>query len=191
MKKTELGLLIVDDEKNMARALRDIFSAKGYPAQAAYSGPVALDMIRKGGFDCVLSDLKMPGMNGVELHRAIQAARPGLPVVLMTAYAADHLIREGLEEGVITALTKPLDIDAILLFLAALTEKKSVVIVDGDSGFCETLGDALRTRDLSTCLERSADGNSEKYWEGGIKKRGTNPWMKKRLFWLSMTTRTT
>ena len=97
-------------------------------------------------FDCVLSDIKMPEINGVELYRAIKAQRPDMPVVLMTAYSSDSLVEEGLEEGAIAVLTKPLEIGLLLTFFSFLRKERSVVIVDDDPEFCRTLGDILRAR---------------------------------------------
>ena len=141
-----LRVLIVDDDQMMARTLRDIFRVKGYQAEVAHSGPVALERVEQESFGCVLSDIKMPGFNGVELYRAIKARRPDLPVVLMTAYSTDELVEEGLEEGVTATLTKPLDIKLLLAAFSSLRRERSVAIVDDDPQFCKTLGDILRAR---------------------------------------------
>ena len=137
-------ILIVDDDPMMARTVRDILRLKGHEAEVAHSGPEALDKVRREDYDCVLSDIKMPGLDGVELYRAIKARQPDLPVVLMTAYAHDELVREGLEEGVIAVLPKPLDLDLLLDFIASLRGERAVVIVDDDPQFYRTLGDILR-----------------------------------------------
>ena len=67
----KLRILIVDDDRRMANTLLDIFKVKGYLAEAAYSGAEALEKVEEGHFDSVLTDLKMPEMNGVDLYRAI------------------------------------------------------------------------------------------------------------------------
>ena len=161
-----LRILVVDDDQRMAKTLADILRVKGYEAETAHSGSGALEKIastsftstqdRPSGseqsfgaaqdrpFDCVLSDIKMPEINGVELYRAIKAERPNLPVVLMTAYSSDSLVKEGLEEGVIAALSKPLDIGLLLTFFSFLRKERSIVIVDDDPEFCQTLGDILQ-----------------------------------------------
>ena len=142
----ELRILVVDDDRRMARTLVDIFKVEGYEAEVAHSGPEALERVAQGDVDCVLTDVRMPGVNGVELYRGIKARRPDLPVVLMTAYSSDRLVREGLEEGAIAALTKPLDMNQLLSFFSSLRRERSVVIVDDDVRFCQTLGDILRAR---------------------------------------------
>jgi len=116
----QLRILIVDDDQRMARTLKDILTVKGYQADVAHSGVKALEEIAETHFDCLLSDIKMPGMNGVELFRAVRKIRRDLPVVLMTAYAYDELVKQGVEEGVRDVLTKPLHIDELLSLFSAL-----------------------------------------------------------------------
>ena len=142
----QLRILIVDDDRRMAKTLKDILKVKGYEAEAAHSGPEALEKVEKDYFDCVLSDIKMPELSGVELYGAIKERQPDLPVVLMTAYSHDKLVNEGLKEGAIAVLSKPLDIDALLSFFSALRKDRSIVIVDDDPRFCKTLGDILQSR---------------------------------------------
>ena len=76
-------------------------------------------------------------------------ALSNFPVVLMTAYSHDKLVKDGLEEGAIAALTKPLDINALLSFFSTLRKEQSIVIVDDDPQFCKTLGDILRARSFT------------------------------------------
>ncbi|MFQ5944076.1 MAG: response regulator [Anaerolineales bacterium] len=141
-----LHILIVDDDRRMARTLADILQVKGYRARSAYSGSEALETLRETSFDCVLSDIRMPDMDGVALYQAIRSVQPELPVVLMTAYASDDLVQEGLDEGVIAALAKPLEINLLLGFLSSLRKERIVIVVDDDPSFCVTLGDVLEAR---------------------------------------------
>jgi two-component system response regulator HydG len=138
-----LRILIVDDDRMMARTLMDILRVKGHQAEVAHSGPEALGKIRQHPFDCVLSDIKMPGISGVELVRAIKAERSDLLIILMTAYSSDSLVEEGLEEGAIAVLAKPLNMGPLLTFLSSMPREHCVAIVDDDPQFCRTLGDVL------------------------------------------------
>ena len=142
----KLHILVVDDDHSMARTLVDILRAKGYEAEAAHSGPEALEKIAQDSFDCILSDVDMPGISGVELYRAIKARQPDLPVVLMTAYSTDGLVKEGLEEGAMATVTKPLDINALFSFFSALSRERSIVNVDDNPEFGKILGEAMRER---------------------------------------------
>jgi len=122
----ELRMLVVDDQHSMGKTLVDVLSIKGYEAEIALSGAEALEKIKESEFDCVISDIKMPGMNGVELHRSIKSIQPDLPVVLMTAYSSDSLVEQGLSEGAIAVLGKPLDIALLLKSLSLLCKERSV-----------------------------------------------------------------
>jgi len=158
----KLRVLIVDDDRRMAGTLKDILNIKGYEAEAAYSGPEALVKVIKSEFDCVLSDIRMPQVNGVELYRAIKARQPDLPVVLMTAYTTNKLVKEGLEQGALAVLTKPLDISAFFHFLSALRKERSIIIVDDDPEFCRTLGDILRARGFTVTQVTDPSGVMER-----------------------------
>jgi two-component system response regulator HydG len=176
----KLRILIVDDDRRMAKTLLDIFKVEGYEAEAAYSGAEALDMVKKDHFHCVLSDIKMPQMNGVDLYRAVKAIQPELPVVFMTAYS--ELVKEGLEEGAIATLTKPLDINLLLSFFSSLRKERSIVIVDDDPQFCKTLGDILRARGFAVAEVTDPHGVVEPLKPDGqvvlldMKLNSTNGW---------------
>lgn len=110
-------LLIVDDDPLNTRTLCEIFTANGYEAQAALSGEEALKMLKADHFCCVLSDIRMPRMNGVELLRAVNGLKRHTIFILMTAYSDQDLILQGIREGALVTLNKPLDIDRLLAYL--------------------------------------------------------------------------
>lgn len=139
-------ILLVDDDRRMTRTLADILTLTGYEVVEAESGAEALQKVADTRFDCVLSDIKMPEMDGVELHRRMREMQPGLPVILMTAYAANELISRGLEDGVVGVFDKPLDINYLLGFFTSLQKNRMIVIVDDDEAFCRTLNDILLLR---------------------------------------------
>lgn len=118
MKETAI-ILVVDDNPSMAKTLADIMSIKGFEVHAAYSGMEAIAILQSRPIDILLTDVVMPDMNGVELYRKTRKTFPKLTTILMTAYAADDIIRQGLAEGIKTVLTKPLDIDFLLTLFSA------------------------------------------------------------------------
>lgn len=84
MAADSITILVVDDEK-IPRELRSLILRKqGYQVVAAGSGKEALEMLAGGGFHLVLSDQVMPGMSGTELTKAIKAAQPAMPVILIS-----------------------------------------------------------------------------------------------------------
>ena len=72
----KLRILIVDDNRRVACTLADILSILGYAPVEAYSGAEALEKVRLQVFDCVLTDVKMPGLDGLELYRQLRQVRP-------------------------------------------------------------------------------------------------------------------
>ncbi len=113
------AILVVDDHPSVAITLADILEAKGFKVYSALSGAEALKILGEHTIDILLTDVRMPDMDGVKLNREVRKTHPNLTTYLMTAYAADELIQQGMKEGIKTVLSKPLDIDLIVaLFMA-------------------------------------------------------------------------
>jgi two-component system response regulator HydG len=145
----KLHILLIDDDQRMTRTLADILSLDGYETIQASSGKMALELAQKMKFDCALTDIRMPDMNGVEVLQALRQMQPDLPVALMTAYAHEEILRIGMQSGAAGVLEKPLDIDLLLQFCTDLQWTRSIAIVDDDPNFCATLGDILARRGFS------------------------------------------
>src|SRR4030042_3801056 len=92
-------ILIVDDEKPICTALASLVKAEGFKALTAEDGATALEKIRSESPDLMLADIKMPGMDGMELMRRSREADPDLPVVMITAYAEVQGAVESLKAG--------------------------------------------------------------------------------------------
>jgi CheY-like chemotaxis protein len=164
--KPNLRILVVDDDQRMTHTLSDILGLMGYQVTQAHSAAMALDLVRSQLWDCVLSDVRMPGMDGVQLNAQIHHLQPGLPVLLMTAYASEELIRSGLEEGVVGVLNKPLDINHLLAFFHSLGKHRMIAIVDDDPVFCKTLGDILIQRGFNVRQITNPDMDVEQVTDG-------------------------
>ena len=119
------SVLIVDDNPSMAAALVDILVLKGFETFMASSGAEALRLLHDHPIDVLLTDVIMPEMDGVALYRKTRQAYPQLITILMTAYAADELIQQGMAEGIKTVLTKPIDIDFLILLLTTYKKRKA------------------------------------------------------------------
>jgi len=146
MKEEALNILVVDDDRRMANTLSDILKVKGYNTEVAYSGRGAINKVESCSFDFILTDVKMPDIGGVKFYKKIKVRKPNIPVVFMTAYSTDRLVKEGLDAGVVATLTKPLDINLILSFLSMLKKESTIVIVDDDPKFTKTLAGILKNR---------------------------------------------
>ena len=118
----QTAILVVDDNPPMAKTLSDILTLKGYAVYTAFSGTEALEILGHHEVHILLTDVIMPDMNGVTLYRQTRVANPHLVTFLMTAYAADEIIQQGIAEGIKTVLTKPVDINLFLNLVAAVEQ---------------------------------------------------------------------
>jgi len=139
-------VLVVDDDRRMVRTICDILKVKGYEAAEAFTGQEALDQVKSWHPDCVLMDVKMPGINGVETLKMIKEISPDLPVVMMSAYATEEQEEEAKQHGAEAVMTKPVDLQMVFSYLALLRKESSILIVDDDPAFSGTVGDVLRSR---------------------------------------------
>ncbi len=98
---------MVDDEAQMRKALEAVLERKGYEVVVAENGAEALLKIKAGAFDAMITDIKMPGMSGIELLRSVRAVNPSLPILMMTAYGTIENAIEAMKEGASDYILKP------------------------------------------------------------------------------------
>lgn len=104
-------LLVVDDETKSCEDILGLVRACGADGEYVVSGDKALEKLRREHFDLVLLDMKMPGMNGIEVMQELMQFKPNQCVVLVTAYADSTLIEDALRLGIVTVMVKPVTID--------------------------------------------------------------------------------
>jgi len=105
--KSTISLLIVDDEEMMRNLLDRILSREGYKIKTAENGMVALEVLKKENINIVISDMKMPHMNGFELLKIIKKEYPEISVIIMTAYGDTYTVKDALLLGADEYITKP------------------------------------------------------------------------------------
>jgi two-component system NtrC family response regulator len=108
-------ILIVDDEKVQREMLAGFLNKQGYKVVAAEDGAMALEKFSDGAFDLVLTDFRMPGLDGLTLLKEIRRRNPETMVVMMTAYGTVNTAVAAMKEGAYDYLTKPIDLDELLL----------------------------------------------------------------------------
>ncbi|MGI9495461.1 MAG: response regulator [Mariniblastus sp.] len=111
-------ILIVDDDLDILANLSDILSELGYDIITAASGQQALEKLEEADegqrLDLCLLDFKMPGMDGVELLEKIHERRPGVPAIMVTAYAGEDGDRRAMEAGTWKVMRKPVDVRLLI-----------------------------------------------------------------------------
>ena len=109
MKKNRI--LIVDDDQAMRLALSESLESCGYDISTAENGSEALNLFKKGKFDLVVTDMKMPGMTGIEVLQSVKILSPDIPVILITAYGTVNTAVEAMKEGAAEFIMKPFSLD--------------------------------------------------------------------------------
>jgi DNA-binding NtrC family response regulator len=110
-------VLIVDDSPGICQTMSMILRRKGFSVAYAHDGPNAIRKVRENPFDFIILDIKLPGMDGVEVNKRIKSLRPASRVAMMTAYANEEKVNDALKNGAETIFYKPLDMDTVLGFL--------------------------------------------------------------------------
>ncbi len=108
-------LLVVDDEEKMQHLLSIMLIQQGYSVDRAGDGAKALEMIKSNPYDMVISDIKMPGLDGIQLLNALRELNIPCPMVFITAYATVDSAVEAMRKGVVDYITKPFDEERILM----------------------------------------------------------------------------
>src|SRR5215510_3563692 len=119
-------ILVVDDEQSMAQFLGIVLRKEGYQVVTANNGRDALEKVKSEGPDVVITDIKMPGMDGIQLLQGIKKHDPGIPVVIMTAYASQQSAIEAVNLGAFQYLIKNAKNDEIKLIVRNALEMRRV-----------------------------------------------------------------
>lgn len=135
-----LRVLVVDDNRALADNLAEILADEGCAPTTAYTAEQALEIAQGTHFDIVLTDIRMPGMSGVELIERLSACEPTTTFLLMTAYTSDQVLTAAAHLGVVRAvLAKPLAIEKLLALLPRRTGAGKILVVEPDGALAASL----------------------------------------------------
>ena len=115
-------ILIVDDDPDMVTTLRDILRLRGWETGEAHSGNEAMEAQYRRPFDCVLMDIKMPGIDGVSASKVMRREFPELRVILMTAHEQTNV------DDTARIISKPLDLPALFELLESANDEPSTTM---------------------------------------------------------------
>src|SRR3970282_1351397 len=110
---TQGRVLGVDDDPVVAKSFDRVLSGKGYAVISARDGPEALEKLAGGNYDAIFADIRMPGMDGLEMAARVKATQPWLPVVIVTGYGSPASEARAKEIGVAGFLNKPVSPEKI------------------------------------------------------------------------------
>jgi len=120
------NILVVDDEANIRTALAKFLAKLGHTVKTAASAPDALAILRHGRFQIVISDLRMPGEDGLQLLRQVKTVDPLIDVIMMTAYGTIESAVDAMKDGAYDYIEKPINQERLPILLSRVLEKQSL-----------------------------------------------------------------
>ncbi|HEY3065451.1 MAG TPA: sigma-54 dependent transcriptional regulator [Methylomirabilota bacterium] len=158
-------LLVADDDPGLRESLERTLTREGYSVVLASDGRAALERVQAGGVDLILTDLKMPGLTGLELLRAAKAIAPDVDVVLLTAFGTVEHAVSAMKEGAYDFLTKPFRREQLLKLVAKALERRALINtnrelqrqLDALRGRGGAIGVSPAFRRMITLVEQVAD----------------------------------
>ncbi|MEE8312153.1 MAG: sigma-54 dependent transcriptional regulator [Candidatus Binatia bacterium] len=162
------SVLVVDDEAASRESLADVLRDEGYDASVAANGEAALDLLRQSEFDLVITDLRMPELDGLQLLREVRKLCPQTLVILMTAFASVETAVDALREGAHDYMIKPLVFDEVLSKIGRLLERRELAWqiqhlrgqVEGRYDFENLIGESKAMRHIVEMIHKVAATNS-------------------------------
>ncbi len=167
-------VLIVDDEKNYPHILSAVLEEEGFEAFTAHSGHEALEILGNADVDLVLTDMKMPAMDGMELLERIKAKELDLPVIMMTAHGTVDKAVEAMQKGAYTYILKPFDNERLVIYVNKAIAMYRVVkenrqlrnAVELQYSFGNIIGKSKGMQDVFETIRKVAPSNATVLIEG-------------------------
>jgi DNA-binding NtrC family response regulator len=120
-------ILVIDDERSIRTTLKEILEYEKYQVDLAEDGQQGIDLIRKNEYDIILCDIKMPGMDGIEVLEKIQILTPDSPVVMISGHGNIDTAVESIKKGAFDFIEKPLDLNRLLITIRNAMDKSNLI----------------------------------------------------------------
>ena len=160
-----MNILVVDDEKSQLSILNDILSDAGYAVSTASNGEDALSQLARGDFPIILTDLKMPGVDGIELLQKALQIYPETQVILMTAFGSIPSAVNAIKNGAYDYLTKPFQKEDLLKVISHAAERATLILenrqlkdeISQRYGYHNIIGSGKAMKEVYKLLDRVKD----------------------------------
>ncbi len=119
-------VMIIEDDEEMRSLLKDLFEEEGFETDSVSNGVNALEKLSEDHFDLVITDIRMPGLTGLEILPTIRKLNPETPIIVMTAYGSDDVRRRSLERGATIYLEKPIHLSKLRTVIHEMVLRKSL-----------------------------------------------------------------
>ncbi len=168
------SVLIVDDERSMRDFLKILLEKEGHEVTTAESGASALDILDKQSVDVIVSDIRMPGMTGIELLETVKEHTPELPIIMITAFASPDDAVLAMKNGAFDYISKPFNVDEIKSVIESATSRNlsTKIIEEPCTSFPEIIGKSREMLKIFDMIRRVAPtpANVLIYGESGTGK---------------------
>jgi two-component system NtrC family response regulator len=167
-------ILVVDDEKNYLTILSAVLEDEGFEVLTAPGGFEALEVHKSSDLDLILTDMKMPKMDGIGLLENIKESDPDLPVIMMTAYGTVDKAVEAMQKGAYTYVLKPFDNERLIIYVKKAISMYQVVkenrrlrnAVESQYRFGNLIGKSKKMRDIFDTIQKVAPSGATVLIEG-------------------------
>jgi DNA-binding NtrC family response regulator len=161
-------ILIVDDEVATTELLQGFLRKKGYEVTAEQDPVAALDLVMRQGFDLLISDFRMPKMDGLELIEKVRAADPVIGILMMSAYGNIETAVKIIKAGASDYLTKPIDLNELLMLIDKCVDQKRLLaenrqlkgILGEKLRFDNIIGNSAALNEVMSIVQRVASSNA-------------------------------
>ncbi len=162
------SILVVDDDKSMRDFLEIFLKQENYKVKCAISGKNAYELLEKKEFDLVITDIKMPGINGVDVLKKVNLLNLSTPVIMITAFASNETALEAINQGVYDYIAKPFNIDEMRIIIRRALERKRLldenaylkVELEEKHKYYGMLGNSEKIDKIFKLIDKVAEGNS-------------------------------
>ncbi len=120
-------ILVIDDERSIRNTLKEILEFEKYTVELAEDGFKALELLQTKDFDVILCDIKMPGMDGIEVLQKVEELKPDTPVVMISGHGNIDTAVESIKKGAFDFIEKPLDLNRLLITLRNAMDKSTLI----------------------------------------------------------------
>ena len=163
-----MNILIVEDEKAIRESIQIVLSREGFSVESTENGQIALEKISEGLFDLVISDIRLPGLDGIELLRQTRLRSPETLFILITAFPTLDTAIQALREGAVDYIRKPLELRGLIAKVEHLMRYRKLAIenqalrreLEGQYSSESIVGQSVVIRDVLISIERIASTNS-------------------------------
>jgi DNA-binding NtrC family response regulator len=161
-------ILVVDDEEIVLKSCRKILERGGHQVSTSLSGQEAFDLMEKEPFDIVITDMKMPGIDGIEVLKKVREKYPDVVVIVITGYSTVQSAVQAMKLGAFDYIPKPFTPDEVLVVIEKAMEKKSLIHeniylrkeLEAKYGFDNIIGNSTRMQDVYKLIRKVAPTDS-------------------------------